>query len=342
MKPIVVLVAGALASVVVGRGVAAAAIVHVPPADAPLGAAVELVVDAPAETPTLVAHVRTTGMREFRAIELVRRDDGRWLTVVTVAMPGLDYYLAAGGEPVFATPAWPHTLVAREDAETLRRGRDDVRSARRRSRIHTAGEYVDYGYHTDASGARIADRYYRIDADFSYRLWAYPLEEIRVGYTRLLGDARMAECPGGTSCSEVGFKVAGWFELGLAAVEGVHLDARGMVMATAAGFAVGGRAEARLGTLDASHVAVGVESLADVGTAGYFRLGWGTVARTPMAATVEVTNLPSSTRPTGVRFFYDLGRELGGGVRASVRVGYAARTQEVAGIAGGAGLTVDF
>ena len=184
------------------------------------------------------------------------------------------------------------------------------------------------------------------DADFTYRLWAYPLEELRVGYTRLLGTTRVADstmCGGQPACeADAGFKVAGWFELGLAAVEGFHLDLRAAVMATAEGFAVGGRVEGRLGTRDASHVAVGVDYMADVGVAGFFRLGWGTVPGLPMAATVEVTNLPLIDRDTGVRLYYDITREVGGGVRIGGRVGYAARTQLVAGFTGGGNVSVDF
>ena len=113
-------------------------------------------------------------------------------------------------------------------------------------------------------------------------------------------------------------------------------------MATQAGFAVGGRGEARLGDREASHVAVGVEYLADVGTSGFFRLGWGTVPKVPMSATVEITNLPASHRDTGVRLYYDVGREVAPGVRVGLRVGYAARTQSVAGFTGGAGAAVEF
>ncbi len=113
-------------------------------------------------------------------------------------------------------------------------------------------------------------------------------------------------------------------------------------MATAEGFAVGGRIEARLGERDGNHVATGIEYMADVGTAGYFRLGWGTVPTVPMAATVEITNMPLNTGATGVRLIYDAAREVGGGVRIGLRVGYAARTQQVAGFTGGANVTVDF
>jgi hypothetical protein len=216
-----------------------------------------------------------------------------------------------------------------------------IRFHGRRSRVEVMGDWVEFGKRND-----LVDHYYRVDADFSYRLWTYPLEEIRVGYTRLLGDTAAettSSCPSSTPCTaEAGFKVAGWFELGLAAVEGVRFDARMIVMATQTGFAVGGRGEARLGDREASHVALGVEHLADVGTNGYFRLGWGTVPGLPMAATVEITNLPASYRETGVRLYYDIAREVHPGVRLGLRVGYAARTQSVAGFTGGAGASVEF
>lgn len=342
MKPTLVLpIVLALAHAASAR----AAVRHVPPADATAGAPLELVAEAPSTTPALVAHVRPTGGGAYRAIELVRRDDAHWVAIVPgslVVEPGLDYYLDAGGQPVFATPEWPHTLPVHVDDVTARRELDSARSHARRSRLHVMGEWVDYGS-TVVGNQRLADDYYRVDADFSYRLWAYPLEEIRVGYTRLLGDTPGQMCPSAAPCTEqAGFKVGGWFELGLAPVDGVHFDGRAMVMATQAGFAIGGRAEARLGDRDGSHVALGAEHLADVGTAGYFRLGWGTVPRLPMAATVEITNMPASFRATGVRLYYDIARDFGDGVRLAVRVGYAARVEQVAGITGGAGLTVDF
>ncbi len=334
------LVSGALA-----RDAAAEPVRHVAPADALAGTPLELVAEAGAATPQLVAHVRTAGTSAFTAIELVRRDDAHWVAVVPAAAvvpPGLEYYLEANGQPVFATPAWPHTLAVRLAAEDEREARDLLRSHARRSRIHAQGDWVDFGMRT-VNGTKLADRYYRIDADFAYRLWAYPLEELRVGYTRMLGDAQAMTCSGTAPCTaQAGFKVGGWFELGLAPIEGVRLDARMMVMATSDGFGVGGRGEARLGNREGSHIAVGVEAIEHIGADGYFRLGWGTVPRFPMTATVEVTNLPAPTQPTGIRLYYDVAHEVAPGVHLGVRIGYAARVAQVAGITGGLGATVDF
>ena len=303
---------------------------HVPPGEGVAGTPIELVVEASATAPALVAHVRTTGAGAYRAIELVRSDESHWVAAVPADAPGLDYYLEAGGEPVFATPEWPHTIPVHFDEETGRRVRDSIRSTARRYRMHTSGEWVDFGFKMGTTST--PDHYYRIDADLSYRLWAYPLEEIRVGYTRLIGDDGMPE----------GFKVGGWGELGLAPVEGVRFDLRGIAMATPTGFEMGGRVEARLGDRDGSHVALGAEYLNDVGADGYFRLGWATVPGLPMAASVEITNLPVATSANAVRFYYDIARDLGNGVRVGVRVGYAARREDVAGITGGAGASWDF
>lgn len=326
---------------------AAPTVRHVAPAGATAAQPLELVASTASAAPVLRVHYRTAGTATFTAAELVRKGDTSWVVIVpatAVVAPGLEYYLEAGDEPVFAGPQLPHTIAVTLGDQVERRTRDLARVHDRRSRLHGSGEWIDYGTRRQ-DGVALRDRYYRIDADFSYRLLAYPLEEIKVGYTRLIGDTQAAQlgCPGTAPCTaDAGYKVAGWFELGLAPAEGFRLDGRASVMATAEGFAVGGRIEARLGVLDGNHVATGVEYMADVGTAGYFRLGWGTVPMLPMAATVEITNMPLSTRDTGVRLFYDIAREVGGGVRIGARVGYAARTQQVAGFTGGGNLTVDF
>jgi hypothetical protein len=320
----------ALLLLIATTAAASADVRHVPPAEALEGAPVELVAEASAETPSLVAHVRPRGARAWQDIALVRRDDERWVAVIPpelVVPPGLEYFLTAGDQVVFATEAWPHALEVHVPGEAARRSRDLLRAHQHRSRIHTGGEYVTYG---TANG--MPDNYYRFDADFAYRLWTYPVEEIRVGYTRLLGE---------TAMGDAGFKVGGWFEVGLAPIEGIRLDAR-MIVIAATEFQVGGRLEARLGTLEGTHLAAGGEYLASVGANGYFRLGWATVPGMPMAATVEVTNLPSETRDPGVRLYYDIARDLGGGLRLGLRVGYAARTEQVAGFTGGAGATVEF
>lgn len=319
---------------------------HIPEAEAAAGEALEVVAAASPAVPKLVLHYRTLGAQTFQTQELARKDTGSWVAVVPgaqVAPPGLEYYLDAGGQPVFASAEAPHRTRVAAEPSVERRYRDEIRAKHRRSRIHTLVEYVDFGKNTERD---TVDRYYRIDADFSYRLWAYPLDELRVGYTRLIGEKEsraMADCGTRPACNvDAGYKVAGWFELGLAPIEGIGVDGRMMVMATQSGFSVGGRGELRVGVRDATHVATGLEYMSDVGTNGFFRFGWGSVPKTPMAATVEITKLPADTADIGIRFYYDLTRQLSDTLRLGARVGYAARDQERGGITGGMQAIVDF
>lgn len=344
-RPAVAAAALAAALALAAVPAAAAPVLHVPPAEGTAGKSLELVAEAPAATPTMVLRFRPPGAAAFASVELVRRDATRWVAVLpaaSVSAPAIEYYLEAGGAPVFASAELPHTVPVRVGAVQERRARDLRRAGGARSRVHLGLDWIDYGTRR-VEDTRLIDRYYRLDADFAYRLLTYPLEEIRVGYTRLIGDSQIDNCPTLTPCTaEAGYKVGGWFELGLAAIEGVRLDARLLVMATQSGFEVGGRAEVRLGPADSNHIALAVESMADVGTSGSFRLGWGTVPGLPMAATVEVTNLPDADRPTGVRLYYDLSRAFGKGLRLGVRVGYAARLQQITGFTGGGNATLDF
>jgi hypothetical protein len=319
---------------------------HVPTAEADASKDLELVAVAAPNVPKLVLHYRSTGSTTWADQELVRKDDASWVAVVPAAKinpPGLEYYLEAGGTPVFASAQAPHATRVTAPDSVYRRTRDEARAKNRRSRIHTLFEYVDYGKHGQRE---LVDRYYRIDADFSYKLWAYPLDELRVGYTRLIGEKESfdpMDCGSAGSCNaDAGFKVAGWFELGLAPIEGVGIDGRLMVLATQDGFTVGGRGELRVGVRDATHIASGIEYLADVGTAGFFRFGWGTVEKTPMSATVEITKLPARSADLGIRFYYDVQRELSDLLKLGVRIGYSARDQELGGITAGGQATVDF
>jgi len=283
-----------------------------------------------------------------------------------VTPPGLEYFLittatgatAGATEPVsagtvdeFASAVQPHLIAVQDSPQAQRKSRDLARALGRRSRIRVAGELVDYGTRTDGA-AEVTDRYYRVDADFGYRLLTYPLEEIRFGYTRLEGVVPNAPrdlpaaCQAGAESAgcklDAGYKVGGWFELGLAPVEGVRFDLRGLFMANQQGVAVGGRGELRVGVADANHLALGVEYQEKVGTTAYFRLGWLALPRLPMAATVEVTDLPASLRSSGVRLLYDVFYPLPSGLRLGLRAGYAARDQFIGGATGGLSASYDF
>lgn len=337
-------------------GVAAAGSVrHVPPAEAPANAPLELSAEvAQAWDSTLTLHYRAIGGDTWSTAAFARRDDAGWIAVVpaiAVVVPGVEYYIdsAAGDRtsPEFASAERPHPVRIIRTAKEERRDRELIRLKNRRSRVRVAGEYIDYGTRSYDGFGKLRDRYYRLEADFAYRLLAYPLEQIRFGYTRLIGDVPDTELDDPSLCIadcalDVGFRVGGWFELRLGVADGLDLDVRGMVMATEVGVGVGGRAELRFGNEDGNHVAVGTEGIQDIGATLHFRLGWDTVPKLPMAATVEVTDMPSTRRAAGVRFLYDIAYPLPTGVRIGGRVGYQGRDADVAGLSAGGNVTFDF
>lgn len=343
---------------------------HVPPAEATADAALELTCDvAQAWTRTLTVHWRPVGAGAWTDAPLQRVGDDAsataWRAVVpaaAVSPPGVEYYIDSRPEddptatptPEFASAARPHRVVVMRTRLEERRERALARAEGRRYRVTSAAEYVDYGTRTLAGYGDRADRYYRIDLGFQYRLLAYPVERIQLGYTRLLGDVPDTERANPDDCGptdddpaddctlHVGYKVGGWFGVRLGMGQGVDLDLRGMVMATNVGAGLGGAAELRLGDEDASHVAFGFEAIEDIGAAARFRLGWATVPRLPMSATIEVGNQPSIRRATGIRVLYDVAHPISPGVRLGARLGYAARDARIGGVSAGAHLTLDF
>ncbi|MCB9571132.1 MAG: hypothetical protein H6709_03485 [Kofleriaceae bacterium] len=375
MRISTMLLAGAAALVLAGGVARAESVLHVPPAEAAAGAPLELSATVSrAWESTLTLHWRPVGAAAWIDAAFTRRDDDAWIAVVpadAVTPPGVEYYIdsrpaaddaapadgapaAAAAAPTaeFASAAHPHRVNVLRAVLDERKERQLARSGGRRYHVRAAADYVDYGTRNIPGFGDRVDRYYRVDLGFSYRLLAYPLERIHVGYTRLIGDVPETprglpeECTasdGTADCAlRVGYKVGGWFGVRLGMGQGVDLDARGMVMATEVGAGLGGALELHVGDDEASHVAFGLEAMQDVGVSGHFRLGWATVPDLPMAATVEVTDLPSSRRATGIRILYDVAYPVSPGVKVGARVGYAARDARVGGFAGGANLTLDF
>lgn len=332
---------------------------HLPPAEAEPGRALTLVAEiARGWEATLRVHYRPVGEQRWQTATFRRLDREHYsaeIPATQVQPPGVEYYLVRARDnqvtPSFASGDHPHRVHVYASAETVWRDRELRHYHGRRARVRAATEWVDFGSRP-VNGGTINDRYLRIDLDFSYRILRSPLHSLRFGYTRLVGETPVGprgaggSCPVGTPAEEcelsVGFRVGGWFELRFQSDSGAALDARGMVMATPEGFQVGARGELRLGRELGSHVAAGAEIVADTGTTGFFRLGWGTVPKLPMAATIEVTNLPASHRDLAVRLIYDVARRFEGGVLVGVRVGYQARDQLVGGVSAGLNMALDF
>jgi hypothetical protein len=339
----------------------AGAVRHVPLSEAEAGEALSVAaqVERGFES-TVTLHFRPVAIPGWSTAEFQRQGE-EWVAVIPankMLAPGVEYYIVAAGpggqiEPAFASQAMPHRILVRKSAGDVRRERELVQAERRRSRFATSAEWVDFGsrtYEKDGGMREMNDRYYRIDGSYTYLLLAYPLKAFRIGGFRVLGTSPEvtrgdgAQCPGSLEdCDlEAGFKVGGYAELRFALQEGIEIDGRGAFMATKEGFNVGGRGELRFGVEDGSHVAMGAELLADVGSSAFFRLGWDTVPSVPMTATVEVLDYPADVRAAGVRLIYGLAHPFPNGLRLGARLSYQARDELVGGVGGGLSASMDF
>ncbi len=346
-----------------GKDAAPARVWHVPPAEALPGAplAIDATIDH-AWQATLELRYRSVGETAFHPVAFERASGDAYRAVVpatAVNPPGVEYFIS-GADPSgavsdhFASAQNPHRVAVHEDPDVVLREKELDRYQGRRARARVSVEQVDFGTRT-IHDKKLEDRYLRVDADFTYRLLRLPLHSLRFGYTYLLGDTPATErgdgeClgdkedpPGSGSCTgQAGFKASGWFEVRLRATSLIDVDLRGILAATKVGFTAGARAELRLGSDIGSHVALGAELIKDAGSTGYLRLGWDTVPHVPMAATIELSNLPSAHRATAVRLIYDVGYPLDGGLRLGLRAGYQARDSAIGGLSLGANVALDF
>lgn len=337
---------------------------HVPLADASVGEDITVVANVSAGwTSHLEIRLRASGQSHWQSFPFEKSGDAEYIAIIPGALvqpPAFDYFIAgtgkAGSRTHFASEENPHRVYVYKAALEEIRDQELKRFHGRRAQIQLSGELVDFGTRTirdtgSGESYSISDSYYRIDTSVTYRLMRYPLRALRFGYSRLIGTTPATSrgdgtCVGGTPeapCAfSAGYRAGGWVETQWRISDLLNLDTRALIQATPTGFGLGGRAELRFGDDIGSHFAMGVESITEVGTTSYVRLGWATVPRIPMAATIELSNYPSSHRDTGVRLLYDVAYEVGNGLRLGARVGYQARDQGVGGPATGLNVSFDF
>ncbi|HTM21689.1 MAG TPA: hypothetical protein VL172_14305 [Kofleriaceae bacterium] len=309
---------------------------------------------------TLEIHYRSAEHGPWRAAPFELDSHGGYQATIpadAARPPGFEYYIESVGRDGarvahFASAAEPHRVLVLESTAQVDRRRELAVYRNRRARAETSFEWVDFGRRQIEPGVSVPDHYYRIDVAASFRVLRLPLHTLRFGYTRLLGTTPETErgagsCTGGLDpdpdCRfRAGMRAGGWVELRMRLLRVLDVDARGMVEATQDGFNVGTRDELRIGSDQASHVALGVEAIADIGTSVYFRLGWDTVRQLPMAATIELTDFPASHRATGLRLVYDIAHPMDNGLRIGLRAGYQARDQRIGGVTLGGSLALDF
>ncbi|WP_434390948.1 hypothetical protein [Melittangium boletus] len=309
---------------------------HVPVAQVPAGTSLVLRAEvAPVwRLAALVVHHRTAGETVFQTTAFELSADGTHaasLPVPATQRVPVEYYVTArdtaGEETVrFASAERPYPVLIDVPRSLLEREALLEVYGQRRSRVGAFAEHVDYGA-TRIVGRRSVDRYYRVEADYLYRLFT-PVGELRLDSIRIgVGHLRAQTPPFGATqpedprtpgldygFSEVDVSLHPLFGLGAKLVLGGNLN----------GFAAGFGGKLRIGRPHGARAELEGEFVQGLGGLGTLRLAWDTVPRFPMSAAVQVTNVP--TGPVGLRLLYRVGYQVSDAVLVGAQAGYQART----------------
>ena len=252
---------------------------------------------------------------------------------------------------VFASRAEPHHVSVLDTPDDRREAALLARLKGRRSVVQTSGEYASFGSGTSLNPqpqvpGRAAtptkpdapDRFYRIEATYTYRLLGTVSEfGLRAGVVRghslVQGETDPDKLDVGLNygAPRLRVRLADW----------VHVEGELLTSVTEVGFAVGGGGALLLGDPYGSKLVLGFEGVHVFGARGYSRLDLVASSRFTVSPIIEVTTMPHADR-AGVRLLGEVGVEVGHGFRLDLRGGYQARTFNRGGPTLGGGVAYAF
>jgi hypothetical protein len=264
------------------------------------------------------------------------------IPVEDVGESGLVYWVVErtpdGSErPLFASPAAPHPVHVHPPEDIAYARRRLAAWGGRRNRIRLRGEYVNLGERevVDASGTarQETEAYYRVGVMYSYSFFSI-VDTILIGLGRMRGnvvDPEMAEDERGVDYGHghITWHLHDLFRLETGILFGFSQE----------GFEIGGHTDLLIGEPEGNSVTLGVDGITGLGATGKVRLGWATVPRFPMGATLEVTTFPVGDK-TGMRLLYDVAFEIYPGAFARVEAGYRGWGSTTGGLSLGAELVL--
>jgi|GEM_PF-1086580 len=290
---------------------------------------------------------RTPGARVHESI-VTRHADG-WVAEIRdaeLAPPGIVYWVVrrgpGEGDPrvrehaVFASAAEPHDVVVYDSEVDAYERRMLVRREGRRYRAGASFEYVSLGQRTlpaGVSGPRAAS-YWRTAASFGYSFFGV-VDAIRFELGVLRGEQQLVDFDTTRTTEALGFNW-GSGELLFRLHELVRIRSRLIFGVSEQGFELGGALGLVIGDPDGTSLELGGEGVTGLGATGRLRLGWATVPRVPMGATIELTTFPTDD-VAGVRLLFDAAYEIYPGALIRVTGGYRGWTS----VAGGPSLAAD-
>lgn len=290
---------------------------------------------------------RTPGARVHESM-VTRHADG-WVAEIRdaeLAPPGIVYWVVrrdpgagdarAREHEVFASEAAPHDVVVYDSEVDAYERRMLVRREGRRYRAGASFEYVSLGQRTlpaGVSGPRAAS-YWRSAASFGYSFFGV-VDAIRFEVGVLRGEQELVGADAMRTTGALGFNW-GSGELLFRLHELVRLRSRLIFGVSEQGFELGGALGVVIGDPDGTSLELAGEGVTGLGATGRLRLGWATVRRVPMGATIELTTFPTDD-VAGVRLLFDAAYEIYPGALIRLTGGYRGWTS----VAGGPSLAAD-
>ena len=316
----------------------------VSPADGVAGAPIPVVLSLRGDGPAGAAnlHFRRPTEEVYRIVPMApygSRAMRAEIPAEAVAAPGMEWFVehqAPGAAPV----AVQHKAEAPAMVDVAPPPPAPERA--QRSEAQVTFEYVDF-----YTGTR-SDYYLHGEADFLYRVPQQPLYSVRFGAGSYRGRGAPTDSLDAVPKDEarsrsrpVGYNF-GYSELEFRPLPALGLIVRGLVGVDYDGLATGAEGRLRLGREDGTNLDVGAARVGDIGNRYALRLGWNTIERLPMAAAVELTDLPGLARQDGstiddygVRLITDARYAFSERLQLGGRVGYQLRNIDHAGFSGG-------
>jgi hypothetical protein len=221
----------------------------------------------------------------------------------------------------------------------------------RRNSFAASGEYVDFGrsevQEVGTGGAvthTVRDRYYRVEASYTYRPLRVVSEfSLRAGVVR--GESPVpyqATSLGGEPLGQrkdVGLNY-GATGVRLRLTDWFYSDGELLASVTEVGFATGGGGSLLFGDPYGTKLVLGVEAIEVFGARFWSRTEIALHPVVRIAPIIEVTNMPHANH-YGVRLLGEVALHLGQGWITSLRGGYQARKFDSGGPGFGAGLAYE-
>lgn len=317
---------------------------HEAPTTAVAGTQVALVfvLEQPERVASAYLHYRARGARTYRSLLLVREHDiylRGALPADAVAPPGIDYFVEIS-TPQGATglalgsPVEPIAVDVAKPTMLERFG-----SAPGRSSVKIAADYLSFSSLDTRAGDR-TDRMVTANVDFTYRLDSF-VESLGVGYGVYAGTGGFANMVWSDTmpADRSGFHY-GYADMEVGGdTEGVHVAAGGQLIAGVGkdGFGLGVEGRVRVGSRDATNLALIARTVEQVGFLSDIRFGARPVSGLLLGISVGATNQPNRG-DVGVKLGTELEVIAIRNVSVIVRASWQGRSTAHGGLGGGGGL----